>query len=371
MPRLLKRAISSDQVPRHELEGEIAVLKKQLREETELRAAYQERCSTLEEELAALQTHDVQKPEVGSSEVEPNGVAVEAVALKQHKAAEREAKRETVILRQQLVDLKRSISTSTRIESQVTDSTFAQEMEFLHHELQNWVVINFRRAKADVSASRLSVFLKDLPPSAYPETLEKLYESIESSSKLAVYQATVMTCLLDVFAERFLYGIKNEYPWYMQVCEAAKKLPDIFNTVSYNKWRSVSFDQVRQCQAIEADIDLSAAQLADRICGILCTVTEIEENDARNSSLTGIVRRAIGLAHLFRVQRPQYEFALPLPGTPFDSSSMEDAEADNQFQAGTIRCSTWPTVTKIGDEQGDNLHLRSIVIKARVVCVFP
>ncbi|KAL9087724.1 MAG: hypothetical protein Q9165_006491 [Trypethelium subeluteriae] len=49
--------------------------------------------------------------------------------------------------RRQLLDLKQSISTSTRIESQVTDHEFADMMSGLNHEIQNWIVQYFRKSK--------------------------------------------------------------------------------------------------------------------------------------------------------------------------------------------------------------------------------
>ncbi|KAL9062860.1 MAG: hypothetical protein Q9157_008577 [Trypethelium eluteriae] len=49
--------------------------------------------------------------------------------------------------RRQLLDLKQNISTSTRIESQVTDHEFADMMSGLNHEIQNWIVQYFRKSK--------------------------------------------------------------------------------------------------------------------------------------------------------------------------------------------------------------------------------
>ena len=71
--------------------------------------------------------------------------AEERLAAVENEAKSRQA--EVTNLQQQLADLKRDVSTSTRTSPQVSDTTFAQEMGMLQHEVQNWVVNSSRRAK--------------------------------------------------------------------------------------------------------------------------------------------------------------------------------------------------------------------------------
>ncbi|KAI9718256.1 MAG: hypothetical protein M1812_004246 [Candelaria pacifica] len=54
---------------------------------------------------------------------------------------------EVLELRRQVLDLKHSISTSTRTEGQITDDAFRDRIQRLGHDLQNWVINNFRKAK--------------------------------------------------------------------------------------------------------------------------------------------------------------------------------------------------------------------------------
>ena len=49
--------------------------------------------------------------------------------------------------KRQLLDLKQDISSSTRIQTQVTDHEFAEMMSALNHEIQNWIVHTFRKSK--------------------------------------------------------------------------------------------------------------------------------------------------------------------------------------------------------------------------------
>ena len=48
-------------------------------------------------------------------------------------------------LRRQVLELKHSISTSTRTEGQVTDDVFREKVRNLGHDVQNWTINNFRR----------------------------------------------------------------------------------------------------------------------------------------------------------------------------------------------------------------------------------
>jgi hypothetical protein len=48
---------------------------------------------------------------------------------------------------QQLLDLKHSISSLTRAESQVTDNELVEKLGQLYHRIREWVISNFRRSK--------------------------------------------------------------------------------------------------------------------------------------------------------------------------------------------------------------------------------
>lgn len=59
-------------------------------------------------------------------------------------------------LRNQVRDLKKFVSTNTRIEGQMTDEVFGEMMQNLGNGLQNWVISNFRRSK--IGESVLLIF---------------------------------------------------------------------------------------------------------------------------------------------------------------------------------------------------------------------
>ena len=89
----------------------------------------------------------------------------------------------------------------------------------------------------------------------------------------------------------------------------------------------------------------------------------------RVHSLRTIVKKAVSLAHLIRVQQAPYEFVLPTPRERFNGATMDDIEVDSDGPADrTVRCSTFPALFKIGDENGEILAHRNVVYRAKVIC---
>lgn len=362
--------------------AELARIKAQLAREIELRQEYEEKCTSLEEEIDELHERLEQRDAVWRDEWERKSEALlreRTEALELLRGAESKAKgseSQTKDLQQQLLDLKHSISTSTRIESQVTDSTFAQEMGMLNHEVQNWVVNSFRKAKVDAPdpAEEMCTRLYRIDNEAAKKALQPVYKSFDSSAKLVMFQATTVYFLMEVFNEPYLFGL----PADGEVRSAAKQFEASATPASYNRWRSVTFDLIRQSQGPLNEVFGRLLRSAeDRVVSdidrTLETLTGIESTEARVTSLRTIVHRTISIAHLFRVQRAQYEFTLPPSGSSFDSVIMEDSLLDNDAEQDKtyVRCGSFPCITKMGDEQGDNIQLRNVIVKASVLCAEP
>lgn len=336
-------------------ESEIRKLRSELEKERELRIAQENKSAQLTSEAEQLrkQLQDAtpQTPKQDTST--PNTPK----------------KENTSDLQRQLSELKRNISKSTRMESQVADSTFVREIGVLHYEIQNWVVNNFRRSKTDMTAEQMVTRLESIAEPEQMERLRKLYEAWDSSARLSIYQATAMSFIMEIFAENLLFGLPSQEPWRKSLRRTAETLPAVLTPESYNKWRSITLDEIRQSPQIKQPVDTAASGMAEIICLTLSVITETDMNESMKTSLKAIVLRVISLAHLFRVQRPQYDFDLPAPNTPFDGASMEDIELEGDITTGhLIRCATFPTIYKIGDEHGDHTHLRNVIVKAKVLC---
>ncbi|KAK4507135.1 hypothetical protein PRZ48_000869 [Zasmidium cellare] len=345
-------------------QSETVGLKRQLGTEVEMRQAFEDKCTSLEEQIEALQAQVERKGSDHEAELERRTATLQQEKKKFQEDANN--------LQKQLYELKRDISTSTRIDNEVSDSSFTQQFQNLYHETQNWVVNNYRKVKVEKTSEDICTLLQNIAEPKQLEFLEPIFKDFDASIKLASFQATTVCYMMEIFEEPLLFGFPSQQDWRRSIKKAAETLPTILSPTSYNKWRSVTTDAIRQSESeeIKTSLESAAKSMAEMICITLNTLTEAEESTARVTSLQAILRRAISLSHLFRVQRARYEFRLPAPASTFAPDAMEDAS----FADGTasperrVRCSTFPGVVKIGDENGENADRTTVVVKAMVVC---
>jgi len=344
----------------------------ELKTERELRIMYEEKCTALGEEVESLRD----RLEQSKAEWKRRSREMQQEherTMQQVQTARASVDPRAIDLQRQIRDLKQSIANSTMMESQITDSTFAQEMGVLHHELQNWIVNNFRRAKADIPQAEIDARIGQVSPAKHSETLRSIYQGFEPAAKLAFYQATAMVYVMDIFDDPLLFGLPDQQDWTNHVRQVSDSLQEVLDGFAFNRWRATTLDCIRQSNKIREPIGNAAEEIAELICVTLGALTDMdlptEPGRVWMASLMLIIMRAIRLAHLFRIQRPQYTFCLPAASAPFDPSMMEGMFVDNEPSSErVVRCAASPSVIKIGDPYGDNAHLRNIVVKAKVIC---
>ncbi|KAI6835732.1 hypothetical protein KC332_g5640 [Hortaea werneckii] len=349
-------------------QDEIGKLRDERDREEEMKIALEEKCTKLEEELEALeqQTHEQKETRRSSQGREtngPNGHNHEEARASSAQSGE------IHLLQQQLADLKKTISTSTRMSSSVTDSTFAQEMGVLHHELQNWIVLNFRRAKMDVAPNELCNRLEGTGDFERVALLQQSFRVFAPSAKLAFLQCVATVSLMDVYCAELVFGLHQGESWCADLLKAAESMQKTLGLVAYARWRAATVEAVCQDAVFQDILQKANEGVADSICHSLYKLTEIDVGESGRTSLIGIIKRAASLAHLFSFQQAQYQFLSPNPGTPFDAETMEDiAEDGEELSSSVISCVTFPSIIKNGDECGDNTHLRNVIMKSRVLC---
>jgi len=356
-------------------EAEIARLKEEVEKERAIRKAAEARSTHLKEEAAALRAELKEKDAYWQKELRrklheaSQGSGTDSVK-EMHSSRSRSRLAPEAGLQRQLTDLKRSISRSTRIETAVTsDSTFVQEMASLAHEIQNWTVNNYRRARISASAEELTARLDPMLNPRQLDRLKPLWTTWRPANKIFVLQSTVVGILMDVFEDQLLFGMPPHQPWASSLRKTAQDLSAILEPQQYDKWRASTLGVVRQTGAMLAATDSAASTMAEYVTTTLDVLAGMPSNGAKLATLKPIVRRAIVLAHLFRVQRARFSFNLPSPKTAFDPKDMENIAFDREAEEGhPIDCATFPLVLKLGDEHGSNLQCQNVLLKANVVC---
>ena len=237
----LKNELHSEQSHRQAAEARRAQLEETLEKEADLRHAFEEQCTGLEEEVEDLKTQLAKKDAAFKSELEKRMQELareQSDALKELKtvrtrASQRESQNDG--LQRQLTDLKRSISRSTRVETVVTsDSTFRQEMDTLSYEVQNWVVNNYRKAKVNASMGELHLKLKRAVDERHLAKLKPVYARWKSENKLAIFQATVVCLLMDIFEEQLLYGMPVDEEWAVSIRKSADSMSGVLGPAQFN-----------------------------------------------------------------------------------------------------------------------------------------
>ena len=125
-------------------------------------------------------------------------------------------------LRRQVLELKHSISTSTRTEAQVTDDVFREKVRVLGHDLQNWTITNFRKKDLGVflyqlrpcstSLTRLTLDMSNLFDSVRDElsSIVPFYATLASKSRLNVIQSFVSGMLVQEVFRVYYFGLSPD-----------------------------------------------------------------------------------------------------------------------------------------------------------------
>jgi hypothetical protein len=274
----------------------------------------------------------------------------------------------------QLLSLKSSISSLTRPDSQVADSSLTDSFTQLFNRIREWVISNFRRTKTDAT---------QLPPATVKalRSLTPAYESIEKSDRLSLYQALVANALMQVLEERIIVGLPHTGP-LAAIRSFAQSIQD--TGPEYCEWRRATVRLVEKSKFAslleQGKTDL-LHKIAAEIAHLLFTLTSINLTSHSQSALMSILSAAASLQRTMVLQKARYQVEFfhtrdNDESCSFDHQRMEaindlddsidesDMVTDHHF----LFC-VFPCIEKFGDEWGGNLHMSNILLKAGVCCV--
>ncbi|KPM45800.1 hypothetical protein AK830_g810 [Neonectria ditissima] len=271
-------------------------------------------------------------------------------------------------LRGQVRGLKEWVSSSTRTEGQECDETFGDGMTRLGNGLQNWVIVNFRKAKLNLEGL-------DEATLAELNELVPMYEELVHTAKVHLLQSIVSRILMDMVFDSYFVGLSDEQEQHFRQME---KMLSSFaaSDEPVNQWRSSTLTILRR----DAPEQLATAAAAvteavlSRITRLLDALAGTAPSDARDSGLRVLVNNSIELARLLVVQRAVLRIHMPaiLPHqrVVFEPETMEDLGGEDEEALATreLCCVAFPGVIKHGDENGGHLQYRNVIVKARVLC---
>lgn len=311
-------------------------------------------------------------------------------------------------LRGQVRGLKEWVSTSTRSDAQVADEVFGEGMARLGNELQNWVIVHFRRAKLGVfwsfpnyGSSRANAVVDF--GKAEPEVLEELarlvpmYEELADVAKVHLLQSIVSGILVEMVFGAYFVGLPQEQTDRLKeveqflrsickaipACASARSTPA--NTTQagsdepINHWRSTTLSILhRAADPLAPETTALIASTSSRITALLTSITDARPSDpSRDAPLNTLISSSVDLARRLAVQRAEFRVWMPELAAHqravFEARSMEDIggeeyDAEEGLDEREIWCVAFPGVIKRGDESGGQLQFENVVAKARVLC---
>ncbi|EAQ83987.1 hypothetical protein CHGG_10391 [Chaetomium globosum CBS 148.51] len=276
---------------------------------------------------------------------------------------------EVAELKAQVWGQKEWVSESTRAdgEAQTSDEVFGEGMARLGNGLQNWVLVNFRRAKLDLS-------------SAHEDTISELarlvpmYEELASTSRIHLLQSVVSRYLVELVFGAYFIGLPTDVAAQIKQVEAF--LSSTSSPESVNQWRSLTLTTIKKdaSEKLEKETFKIVETVVSKVNELLDPLTNTKSTEARDQGLQALVHSAIELSRLLAVQKAVFRVEMPeiLPHQciMFNGETMEDigGEDEDSLADREICCVIFPCIIKRGDESGGHLQYRNVISKAKVLC---
>jgi hypothetical protein len=287
-----------------------------------------------------------------------------------------ETERESQERLQQLLSLKSSVASLTRVDSQVTDSDMADALKQIFNRVREWVISNFRRTKMDVGSLPVET-LKAL------RLLTPAFETIEKTDRLALLQALVVDAMMSVLEEPLMVGLARAGP-----LSAIRAFAEGIRNESseYCEWRRATIRMIEKSDmAVSLEQGKSDAlhKIAGEIAHVLFTLTSVSLGPAVQSGLRSILHTAAELQRTMALQKARYQvlfFRNQESRQPcaFDDRRMEplnnldkmiDDDGDVVNEARFLFC-VFPCLEKFGDEVGHHMDVSNVLLKGQVCCTF-
>lgn len=274
---------------------------------------------------------------------------------------------------QQLISLKSSISSLTRVQSQVTDGDLVASFSELANRVREWTVSNLRRTK--LNFDNLPKETEIIIHALYPQ----YRNGIQGADKFALYQAIVSNSLMHIFESSLVFGLPASLA---AIKSFADQVQD--GGAAYCEWKRATI-QVLESSSVQQDLAKERERLLHRVLGDIChllfTLTTTTVNPSAQSALHGILKSAVELQQTLALQKARYQLLFfRSHGTKMhlDDCTMEaindvDSSMDDDAVVETDRTflfCAFPGLVKHGDEWGEHLEISNVLFKARVCSGF-
>jgi hypothetical protein len=124
---------------------------------------------------------------------------------------------------------------------------------------------------------------------------------------------------------------------------------------------------------LDEQTQLLIRDIANEIQEIMTDVSGVSPTETSQGSIIGILQTVVELQKIFLTQKAEYVITLVMEpsfqnGATFDGSRMEFVNQEEETTQSKVAFFVFPVLEKYGDESGENLSVRNVLLKARVFC---
>ncbi|KAK6513506.1 hypothetical protein TWF281_005130 [Arthrobotrys megalospora] len=299
----------------------------------------------------------------------------------QLKAAEGKLKEETEkrekevkVLKDDLDDVTAYLSVAKAEEGVVDDKWFKEELTKFATQLRNWV---WKHCKA---ASQMPELVQDRGIQArIGHAVPEFARLTMSNSRMTVMQAVVQDIILRRIFDRYCVGLEEGQEAAMRGIEVmltqhSAVLPPNYGMI--NRWRALSIALLTGTHPVKDNSESAIVDCCSEVESVVFSLIpghKARPGDAASRALIPLLANAVRISHHFKGQRARIDVVSPV-GHIFDPEWMEDAsgmedDVDEDLRGKMVGACAFPAVIKWGNEKGDDYGARTIIFRAKVLCL--
>ncbi|KAL6710680.1 hypothetical protein ACN47E_007737 [Coniothyrium glycines] len=267
---------------------------------------------------------------------------------------------------QQLLLLKSSISSLTRLDEQITDTELVDSFRQIANRVREWVVTNLRRSKlvlADISPETALILTSVIGQC----------EGHQIMDKFALFQAIIGNAITQIVQEPFIFGSPDTAPF--SVVRACAEI--LRGNREWTRATIRAIDSIDSGDVLKQGVKVALHRDVGEIVHLLFELTSVNLSTHAQSALFDILDAAADLQRTLALQKALYRLSFYRSGrvqVKFDSAKMDIIndldvdEDDDMLTDQTFLFCVFPCVEKFGDERGEHLERRNVLLKAKVCC---
>ncbi|RVD81517.1 uncharacterized protein DFL_009380 [Arthrobotrys flagrans] len=300
----------------------------------------------------------------------------ESLKSAESKLKEEMEKREKEVktLKDDLDDVTAYLSVAKAEEGVVDDQWFREELTKFATQLRNWV---WKHCKA---ASQMPEMVEDRGIQArIGHAVPEFARLTMSNSRMTVMQAVVQDIILRRIFDRYCVGLEEGQEAAMRGIEVMLTQHSAIVPPNYgmiNRWRALSIALLTNTHPVKDNSESAIVDCCSEVESVVFSLIpghKSRPGDTASRALIPLLANAVRISHHFKGQRARIDVVSPV-GHIFDPEWMEDAsgmedDVDEDLRGKMVGACAFPAVIKWGNEKGDDYGLRTIIFRAKVLCL--